>query len=345
MDKEILLEGLFKARTLARNLAKEIDMKNQNLWELEHKHNETSVALNRMIAEKDELHQTFAQELRKMEFIRQENQKLKYKLEYEVKKMQTLGLENENLKQDLSNQRNEIEQRATELEKRESHVEHEFKKIHTEMENLKSQYLIESEYSMVLQVDDLKEELAEKMDELHNVESLNQTLILRDHMSNNELQEARKELINVLPDILDNTTIGVKRMGEVDQKPFQDLCFRRFPREDWEVKSMEQTSLWQENVKDPGWQPFKTVMKEGKLQEIIDDSDPKLMELKNIWGDGAYDSVVKALLELNDYNPSGRYVVSELWNFNEGRKASLKEVVHCIVQQLKTLKPTKRSRR
>ena len=62
---------------------------------------------------------------------------------------------------------------------------------------LKNQYPIESECSMVLQLDDLKEELAETIDELHNVESLNQTLILRDHMSNNELQEDRKELINV----------------------------------------------------------------------------------------------------------------------------------------------------
>ena len=71
----------------------------------------------------------------------------------------------------------------------------------------------------------------------------------------------------------------------------------------------------------------------------------KLIELRNIWVDGAYDGMVKALLELNDYNPSGRYVVSELWNFNEERRANLKEVIHCLVQQLKTLKLTKRSRR
>lgn len=48
-------------------------------------------------------------------------------------------------------------------------------------------------------------------------------------------------------------------------------------------------------------------------------------------GEAAYNSVVNALLELNEYNPSGRYVVKELWNFKERRRARLKEVIDCIV--------------
>lgn len=80
------------------------------------------------------------------------------------------------------------------------------------------------------------------------------------------------------------------------------------------------------------------------MQEMIDEDDNQLQELRSQWGDAAHNAVVNALLELNEYNPSGRYVVSELWNYKEGRKATLKEVIVCLVQQLKTLKSLKRRR-
>lgn len=59
MENDIL-EELQRARTLAMSLAKEADVKNQRLWELERKYDETSATLGRMIAEKDRLHQAFA---------------------------------------------------------------------------------------------------------------------------------------------------------------------------------------------------------------------------------------------------------------------------------------------
>jgi len=46
-------------------------------------------------------------------------------------------------------------------------------------------------------MDELAEELKEKMDELEAMESLNQTLIIKERKSNDELQHARKELIDV----------------------------------------------------------------------------------------------------------------------------------------------------
>lgn len=50
-----------------------------------------------------------------------------------------------------------------------------------------------------------------------------------------------------------------------------------------------------------------------------------LKNLKNDWGDEVYKAVATALMEINEYNPSGRLTVLELWNFEEGRKATLKE--------------------
>jgi hypothetical protein len=42
------------------------------------------------------------------------------------------------------------------------------------------------------------------------------------------------------------------------------------------------------------------------------------------------------LTELNEYCPQGRHAVNELWNFREGKKATMAEVVKYIFEQLKT---------
>ncbi|CAL9096678.1 unnamed protein product, partial [Musa textilis] len=46
-------------------------------------------------------------------------------------------------------------------------------------------------------ISDMKEQLQEKMEEMEDLEALNQALFVKERMSNDELQEARKELIHV----------------------------------------------------------------------------------------------------------------------------------------------------
>ncbi|PNX75509.1 XH/XS domain protein, partial [Trifolium pratense] len=79
--------------------------------------------------------------------------------------------------------------------------------------------------------------------------------------------------------------------------------------------------------------------------EILDEGDEKLKSLKEELGDEVHDAVATALKEMNEYNPSGRYTVPELWNFREGRKASLKEGVCHLMKQWKLLKPTTKRKR
>ncbi|KAD2805122.1 hypothetical protein E3N88_38499 [Mikania micrantha] len=344
MEDGKMVSELRKARGLVVNLAREVDLKNQRIWEMERHNEEISSRLNSMIAEKDRMNHAFSEEMRKMQVIGQQNAKLKTELECQISSMHLLVQESEKLKDEVACQRKELEQKTNELQKRESQLDNERASFYIEKEKI-AQNPYESDYSMSVHINGLRDRLTEKEEELHDMDNLNQTLILREHMSNNELQAARKELINVLPQILEsNTIIGLKRMGEVAQKPFQDVCMQKFSAQDWELRSVELSSLWQDKVNNPNWHPFKQVVRDGKMQEIIDEDDSDLRELKSQWGEEACNAVVNALLELNEYNPSGRYVISELWNFKEGRKAELKEVIKYLIQQLKASRSLKRRR-
>ncbi|KAF6139725.1 hypothetical protein GIB67_006673 [Kingdonia uniflora] len=77
-------------------------------------------------------------------------------------------------------------------------------------------------------------------------------------------------------------------------------------------------------------------------QEIIDDEDEKLNGLKNELGEVVYLAVTTALMEINDYNPSGRFIIPELWNFREGKRATLKEAISFLLGQLKSTLKRKR---
>ncbi|KAF8396789.1 hypothetical protein HHK36_018422 [Tetracentron sinense] len=370
-------EELQRLGKLVATLAKEIDVKNQKLEEMERKHSEISVSLRRMMEEKDKLGQAYIEEMRKMQRAAHD---------CSLRFLQ----ENEKLKWDLESQRKELEERAKELEKREAQNDLEWKKLIVEKEKLKEKLQVQNpsgSYNMSnAEMDDLIKELEEKADDMQDMETLNQTLIVKERMSNHELQDARKELISksqgkdclyyALQGLQDfwskRSVIGIKRVGELDQKPFRDVCLQKFSSEDWDVKSAELSSSWQENIKNPDWHPFKKISIDGRLQmnpwlkpllwiqpvevdyenslagkpnpEIIDDNDNKIKELKDLWGEEVYKAVAEALLEINEFNPSGRYAVSELWNFKEGRRASLKEVIQFVLKQFKALKSLKRTR-
>lgn len=74
----------------------------------------------------------------------------------------------------------------------------------------------------------------------------------------------------------------------------------------------------------------------GFFQEIINDEDGRLKRLKKEMGVGAYKAVVAALIEMNEYNPSGRFMVRELWNNEEDRRATLEEGIEFVLNQTKT---------
>uniref|UniRef100_A0A5B7B4M2 Putative factor of DNA methylation 1 isoform X2 n=1 Tax=Davidia involucrata TaxID=16924 RepID=A0A5B7B4M2_DAVIN len=388
----IVQEATQDRNKIVANLANEIDIKNENLDQLQYKYNEKTMSLSRMLEEKDMLHHAFYEETRKMQRLAREH----------VKRILD---EQEMLNYELDNKRKELDSWSRQLNKREALTERERQKLDEEKEKntvrnnslqmasmeqkradenvlrlveeqkrekeealskiLKLERQLDAKQKLEMEIEELKgklqvmkhlgdeddaavqkkmkemtEELEQKVEEMGDVESLNQTLIVKERQSNDELQEARKELIVGLSEMLSGgrSLIGIKRMGEIDSKPFQNTCKLRFQFEDAQIKATEQCSLWQERLKKPEWHPFKILIVEGNPQEVINEDDEMLRNLKGEWGDEIYEAVTTALKEMNEYNPSGRYVVSELWNFKEKRKATLKEVIGYILKNLKTLK-------
>ncbi|XP_004242072.3 factor of DNA methylation 4-like [Solanum lycopersicum] len=182
----------------------------------------------------------------------------------------------------------------------------------------------------------IQEEIKESEEELDSLETLNQALIIKERLTNDEVQEARKELIHGLRE--SRAFIGVKRMGELDGKPFHAAAKRKFNPKEAAEKAVEICSLWEDYLRDPNWHPYKIIQKGHTAEEIIDDDDEKLKELKAEYGDEVYQSVVTALNELNEHNPSGRYPVPALWHYKEKRTVSLNEGVKHIMKQWKAHK-------
>lgn len=304
------------------------------LCEMEHKYDETCAILVRKIAENDRLHQAVAEDMRKVDLIERQNKKLKYELD-------CTKLQNEKLKRGSGYERRELVKRVKELEKQKSQVDLGPKNILAEKEELNNRTTAESDDHHAL-----REAFKEKVEEIQYLEDLIKTLTLKERMSNDELQDARKEAISGLKDMLNDRTIfRIKRMGEVDRRPFKELFLQKCSGGDWDEMSAKLCSYWEEEMKDPHWHPFKKITIKGRLEEIINEDDEKLKALRNERGDDVYKAVANALLEMNNYNSSGMYAVPEIWNAKEERKASLKEIVSYLIKQWKTNKQTNKRKR
>ncbi|XP_074274149.1 factor of DNA methylation 2-like [Silene latifolia] len=222
-------------------------------------------------------------------------------------------------------------------------------KLELEIEDLKGKLEVmkhlglgdSDNFQIQSKVKEMTEELNQKIEDLNHIESVNQVLMVKQRQSNDELLPARSELIaGLLENLPSNrrTNIGIKRMGEIDEKPFVAVCKKKFRYDEALLKASKASSLWQDKIGNPAWHPYKIIENDGKSEEIMDEEDEELKKLRQKWGDDVYSAVTVALQELNEYNPSGRYVVSELWNFKEKRKATMKEVISYICKALKRKK-------
>lgn len=62
--------------------------------------------------------------------------------------------------------------------------------------------------------------------------------------------------------------IGIKRMGDLDTKPFESACKKKFPSEDADIKASELCSRWDEEIRNPSWHPFKIIEHGDGINEV-----------------------------------------------------------------------------
>ncbi|TVU21918.1 hypothetical protein EJB05_31589 [Eragrostis curvula] len=207
------------------------------------------------------------------------------------------------------------------------------------------------EQKLEMEVAKLDAEIEIKMDKLLEllegaklVEELGSAAVWKSIQANIELQNIRRELIDGFERLrawpmVYSTAVGIKRMGEIKDYPvFRVACQRRHGENKSDDYAAMLFSKWYEKLGDPSWHPFKIVESDGKLKEVLDDQDGNLLQLRAEYGDDVCNEVTTALIEMNEYNPSGRYCVRELWNFKEGRKATVKEAIHGLEAAWKRLR-------
>ncbi|XP_010497500.1 PREDICTED: factor of DNA methylation 1-like [Camelina sativa] len=372
-------------------LTKMIAMTNDDLSKVQYSYHRTAMSLQRVLDEKRNLHEAFANETKKMQ-------------ETSRRHIQRVLYDKDKLSDELDRKMRDLESRAKQLEKQEALTELERQKLDEEKKKSEAmnkslllasreqkkadesvlrlveehkrqnedalnkilllEKQLDTKQTLEMEIQELKgklqvmkhlgndddeavkkkmqemnDELEEKKSELEGLEQMNSDLMTKERQSNDEIQAARKKLITGLIGLLGaETDIGVKRMGEVDEKPFLNVCKLRYSANEATVEAATLCSTWQENLKNPSWHPFKRVGSGGRVKEVVDEEDEQLKKLKREWGEAVHNAVKTALEEMNEYNASGRYATPELWNFKEGRKATLKEVISFISENIKTLK-------
>ena len=67
----------------------------------------------------------------------------------------------------------------------------------------------------------------------------------------------------------ESSTIRVKAMGRIDEKPFLKVCEQRFSGQDAALQHARLCSKWQKMVMDSRWEPFKIQRSGDKIEVLL----------------------------------------------------------------------------
>ncbi|CAN1746925.1 Factor of DNA methylation 1 [Linum perenne] len=158
--------------------------------------------------------------------------------------------------EDLKQRLEEKEEQLTKQEEACTSILNQMEKLKESMEAEKQECIRNSNEKY----EALREKLEEKEEALQFSEDLSHALVVKEFAANQELQDAHKESISGLQEVMTHhhwSSIGIKRMGEIKGQVFREACLGRFSVEEVDDASAKLCSLWEQHLTDPHWHPFK----------------------------------------------------------------------------------------
>ncbi|KAI3817762.1 hypothetical protein L1987_11560 [Smallanthus sonchifolius] len=249
-----------KANKLESYLTNVNEVKKREYEETNSKYVETENALRKLMAENDKIHQSYNEEIEKMQSsVRAHVQKVcndhvkrKLKIESEKRELELQGIELQ--KREIAARNSSLGIASDEQRKAEENMlkladnhKREKEKLHEkiivsrkqveakhaaelEVKRLKGRlnvlkHMGDDNLEVMKKIEEIHKKLKEKEEELEYLVSLNQMLVVQQRKNNDELQEARKELIersedavNLKKKFLDegggNSSVSVKNAGD-----------------------------------------------------------------------------------------------------------------------------------
>ncbi|XBI41302.1 hypothetical protein VPH35_125775 [Triticum aestivum] len=321
-----------KTDTLIARLTSQISAKSKYLTELKCKCNQMDLALQRAMEDSDSLNQRYNEEMGKVQSTAREHSlnffhetdQLRKQLDEKANNikrrskqlseivaqtdMERRKLENERTKND--GQDDSLDMARIEQEKANESVRILVEKYEKEkevalIETLQLEKQLDEKHRLELEIqqlrgklgvvkhmegegvdgkkrtEELNKDLQDRIDAAEDLEELNQAPTIKERMTNDEI---KLELVGLQGSV-------DPRMGQVDEKPFVEACKPKYGAEA-DAKALELCSMWQDNLRDANWHPFKI--------QIIDEGDEKLVELKEELGKEVYKAVTTALVEMNN---------------------------------------------
>ncbi|CAN1148355.1 Protein INVOLVED IN DE NOVO 2 [Linum perenne] len=298
------------------SLSNSLKMKNQQVEEMDQRCTETSTMLMNLLEEKEAHIQAYKEEIQKIQASANDH-------------FQRIFNDHEKLKSQVESQKKELEMREVQLQKREAKIQTERRMLFQDIE--KKTGRSRSLQSTALEKQRTNEDLLKLAEDVKREKEKFQCRIiqLEKQLDAKPSLESEIEQLRGALDVMKCKGDG----GDSQVLENVEVIMKWSKEKEVELDSSEalnQSLIVRERKSNDELQDARKEL----ANEVIDDKDGKLQGLKDEVGEEAYEAVTSALMEINDYNPSGRYIVSELWNKKEVRRASLREGVTFLLDVL-----------